>query len=217
MFTILDRNPPDPATGSESQTLIRSRSISFEWARKSECTSITFANVSFSYPSRPSQMVLNNLNLKIPPGSTVALVGKSGGGKSTVINLIQRFYDPTKGAILIDDQNLEDMDMERHRLQIGSVTQDPVLFSGYVSCSYKNLNIFFSLNKNAYLSYSFLYRTILSNILYGLRDYDLDQIRDEVIEAAKSANAHDFIMSFPSGYATEVGERGVQLSGGQKQ
>ena len=87
----------------------------------------------------------------------------------------------------------------------------------YVSCSYKNLNIFFSLNENAYLSYSFLYRTILSNILYGLRDYDLDQIRDEVIEAAKSANAHDFIMSFPSGYATEVGERGVQLSGGQKQ
>lgn len=101
------------------------------------------------------------------------------------MSLLQRFYDPSAGKILIDGRDLRTMDIQNHRRQIGTVTQDPVLFSG----------------------------TILSNITYG----NLSATRENAIEAAKLANAHNFIASFPDGYDTEVGERGAKLSGGQKQ
>jgi ATP-binding cassette subfamily B (MDR/TAP) protein 1 len=124
--------------------------------------------------------------LNVPAGKTVALIGKSGCGKSTIFSLLQRFYDPSSGDISISGTNLKDLNVLNYRKSIGTVTQDPMLFSG----------------------------TIMSNIAYCAPD---STSMEQVIEAAKLANAHSFIESFEDGYNTEVGERGVQLSGGQKQ
>ncbi|HCU7048080.1 SAV1866 family putative multidrug efflux ABC transporter [Staphylococcus aureus] len=129
--------------------------------------------------------ILKDINLSIEKGETVAFVGMSGGGKSTLINLIPRFYDVTSGQILIDGHNIKDFLTGSLRNQIGLVQQDNILFSD----------------------------TVKENILLG-RPTATDE---EVVEAAKMANAHDFIMNLPQGYDTEVGERGVKLSGGQKQ
>jgi ABC-type multidrug transport system fused ATPase/permease subunit len=106
-------------------------------------------------------------------------------GKSTIVNLLQRFYDVSSGRIMINGADIKSFDLKQHRHRIGIVTQDPVLFTG----------------------------TIISNIMYGMPN----ATREEAIEAAKSANAHDFICTFPDDYETEVGERGIALSGGQKQ
>lgn len=144
---------------------------------------IEIRNVSFEY--HESEVVLHNINLKIRPGQTVALVGSSGGGKTTLCRLIPRFYDVTEGAILIDGIDVRDIRIEDLRKAIGVVQQDVFLFTG----------------------------TIKENILYG-KPTATDE---EVIEAAKRANIHDFIMSLPNKYDTYVGERGVKLSGGQKQ
>lgn len=144
---------------------------------------IEIRNVSFEY--HESEAVLHNINLKIRPGQTVALVGSSGGGKTTLCRLIPRFYDVTEGAILIDGIDVRDIRIEDLRKAIGVVQQDVFLFTG----------------------------TIKENILYG-KPTATDE---EVIEAAKRANIHDFIMSLPNKYDTYVGERGVKLSGGQKQ
>ncbi|KAL1828350.1 hypothetical protein ACET3Z_006762 [Daucus carota] len=146
---------------------------------------VELRHVEFEYPSRPEPMVFKDLNLKIPAGKMVALVGESGSGKSTVIALLQRFYDPIKGEILIDGVPIEKLQLKWLRSQMGLVSQEPALFA----------------------------TTIKENILFGKEDADID----EVIEAAKASNAHNFISQLPQGYDTQVGERGVQMSGGQKQ
>ncbi|HDG1350444.1 TPA: SAV1866 family putative multidrug efflux ABC transporter [Staphylococcus aureus] len=145
---------------------------------------IDIDHVSFQYNDNEAP-ILKDINLSIEKGETVAFVGMSGGGKSTLINLIPRFYDVTSGQILIDGHNIKDFLTGSLRIQIGLVQQDNILFSD----------------------------TVKENILLG-RPTATDE---EVVEAAKMANAHDFIMNLPQGYDTEVGERGVKLSGGQKQ
>lgn len=143
---------------------------------------IEFDCVSFAYEE---DEVLTNISLNIRPGETAALVGMSGGGKSTIISLIPRFYDVTSGAIRIDGHDIRDVKVKSLRDQIGMVLQDSILFSDSVK----------------------------SNILIGKPD----ATDEEVIAAAKAANAHDFIETLSEGYDTRVGERGVKLSGGQKQ
>ena len=145
---------------------------------------ISFENVSFHYADS-DQMVLNHVNLDVPAGEYVALVGSSGAGKSTLCSLIPRFYDVTGGTIRVDGQDIRNIKLSDLRNHIGIVQQDVYLFAG----------------------------TILENIRYGKPDAS----REEVIRAAKEANAHEFIMNFPDGYDTDIGQRGVKLSGGQKQ
>ncbi len=145
---------------------------------------VELENVSFKYDQN-GNTILNNINLHIKPGETAAFVGMSGGGKSTIVSLIPRFYDATKGKVKIDGMNVTDVTLQSLRSQIGIVLQDNILFSDSVK----------------------------QNILMGRPD----ATDEEVMEAAKAANAHDFIMSLPDGYETKVGERGVKLSGGQKQ
>lgn len=160
---------------------------------------IEFHNVKFQYPSRPGKFILNDLNLKIKAGSTVALVGPSGEGKSTIVRLIERFYDVNNandgGYVSLDGKNLKDLNVNWLRNQIGLVSQEPVLFS----CS------------------------IRDNIAHGVSSSSSSEgssskpTQEQIEEAAKMANAHDFIMSFPDGYDTQVGDKGSKLSGGQKQ
>ncbi|KAF6275765.1 ATP binding cassette subfamily B member 8 [Rhinolophus ferrumequinum] len=148
--------------------------------------SITFHNVSFSYPCRPGFQVLRDFTLTLPPGKIVALVGQSGGGKTTVASLLERFYDPTAGMVTLDGWDLRTLDPSWLRGQvIGFISQEPVLFG----------------------------TTIMENIRFG----KLGASDEEVYAAAREANAHEFITSFPEGYHTVVGERGATLSGGQKQ
>ena len=144
---------------------------------------VRFEDVSFSYFNQ--RVVLDKLNFAVEPGEVVALLGATGSGKSTIINLIPRFYDVTSGRISVDGSDVRDVTLNSLRDQIGIVLQETVLFAA----------------------------SIRENIAFGL-----DDVNDEaVIEAAKAAQAHDFIMAMPEGYDTEVGERGVTLSGGQKQ
>ncbi len=145
---------------------------------------IAVRNVSFRYPNTDKQ-VLEDINIDIAPGQMVALVGPSGAGKTTLSNLIARFYDPTQGSISLDGVDLRDIDLDSFRSLLGIVEQDIFLFDG----------------------------SITQNIGYARRDVT----REQIIEAAKQANAHDFISSFPKGYDTLIGERGVKLSGGQRQ
>ncbi|XP_057737121.1 ABC transporter B family member 15-like [Arachis stenosperma] len=142
-------------------------------------------HVEFAYPSRPDNMILSNFSLKIPAGKTVALVGGSGSGKSTVISLLQRFYDPIGGEIRLDGVPIMKMQLKWLRSQMGLVSQEPALFA----------------------------TSIKENILFGREDAS----EQEIVEAAKASNAHNFISQLPQGYDTQVGERGVQMSGGQKQ
>jgi ATP-binding cassette, subfamily B, bacterial len=144
---------------------------------------IEFKNATFKYEG--SEEILSNINLKIEKGKTLALVGPSGGGKTTICHLIPRFYELNKGKITIDGEDIKEITLKSLRKNIGIVQQDVFLFTG----------------------------TIKDNILYGNPEAN----DDEVIEAAKNANIHDFIISLPEGYETYVGERGVKLSGGQKQ
>lgn len=157
-----------------------------EGAKELEVTegSITFDHVSFEYPD-DHNAVLHHMNLQIRPGEKLAVVGPSGGGKTTLCNLIPRFYDVTDGSILIDGQNIAKVTQKSLRKHIGIVQQDVYLFSG----------------------------TVAENISYGR----MGATREEIIEAAKLAGAHEFIMELAKGYDTYVGERGVKLSGGQKQ
>lgn len=145
---------------------------------------IRFDNVSFEYPDDHNR-VFQNLNLEIHPGEKVAIVGPSGGGKTTLCNMIPRFYEATEGQILIDGKDIRKYTLKSLRSNIGIVQQDVYLFSG----------------------------TVYDNIAYGKENVT----REEVIEAAKKAGAHEFIMELKDGYETYVGERGVKLSGGQKQ
>jgi ATP-binding cassette subfamily B protein len=145
---------------------------------------VAFEEVSFRYFSS-SDPVLKSVSFVAEPGQTIALLGATGSGKTTIINLIPRFYDPSEGRVTIDGQDLRQVTLDSLRSQIGIVLQETTLFSG----------------------------TIRENIAFGRTDAMLE----EVISAAKAAAAHDFILSFPEGYDTPVGERGATLSGGQKQ
>ena len=145
---------------------------------------ITFENVDFKYRDS-TEKILKNINLNVKKGETVAFVGNSGGGKSTLVNLIPRFFDVSSGSLRIDGIDIRDYEIKSLRKAIGIVPQETFLFSG----------------------------TILSNIKYSRRDATFE----EIVEAAKQANAHEFIENLSDGYNTEIGERGVKLSGGQKQ
>lgn len=145
---------------------------------------LEFNNVSFEYEGN-GKRILNHIDFTIEPGQTVAFVGMSGGGKSTIISLIPRFYDVTAGQVLVDGLDVRDVTIASLREQVGMVLQDNILFSD----------------------------SVRENILMGKPE----ATEEEVIAAAKAANAHDFIMNLPEGYNTKVGERGVKLSGGQKQ
>ncbi|MDV3661449.1 antibiotic ABC transporter ATP-binding protein [Elizabethkingia anophelis] len=144
---------------------------------------IEFKNVGFYY--NKENLILKNFNLSIPKGSTVALVGQSGSGKTTIANLLARFYDVTEGAITVDGNNIKDLKLKEYRAILGMVTQESVLFND----------------------------TIYNNIAMGKEN----ATREEIIEAAKIANAHQFIESLPDSYETNIGDDGNKLSGGQKQ
>ena len=143
---------------------------------------IEFRNVSFSYGEKP---VLSEINFKVDAGQVVAVVGMSGAGKTTLINLIPRFYEVTEGAILIDGIDIRDVTLASLRSQIAIVTQQTILFND----------------------------TFKNNIAYG----DIRKSDEEIIAAAKAANAYDFIMKLPRQFETNVGEQGIRLSGGERQ
>ncbi|GFP91251.1 ABC transporter b family member 9, partial [Phtheirospermum japonicum] len=174
IFELLDSKPTIDSSSDEGTTLASVRG------------EIEFRHVSFKYPTRPDIQIFRDLCLSIPSGKTVALVGESGSGKSTVISLIERFYNPDSGEILMDGVEIHKLKLGWLRQQMGLVSQEPILFN----------------------------ETIRANIAYGKEG---DVTEEEIVEAAKSANAHNFISGMPQGYDTSVGERGVQLSGGQKQ
>ena len=144
---------------------------------------IEFNNVNFSYNEK--EQVLSGISFSVAPGTNIALVGSSGGGKTTICHLIPRFYDVNEGEILIDDVNIKDYTLESLRGNIGLVQQDVFLFTG----------------------------TVGENILYGRPE----AAYEEMVEAAKKADIHEFVSSLPDGYQTWIGEKGVRLSGGQKQ
>jgi ATP-binding cassette subfamily B protein len=146
---------------------------------------ITFENVSFHYNGNNDTSVLEGINLTVEPGKTVAVLGATGAGKSTLVNLVPRFYDTSAGRILIDDVDIRQVQQDSLLAQIAVVPQETVLFSG----------------------------TVRDNIRYGCPEAS----DEEVVAAARAAQAHDFITHLPSGYDTHVEERGVNLSGGQKQ
>ncbi|XP_010439908.1 PREDICTED: ABC transporter B family member 9 [Camelina sativa] len=174
IFDILDSKPKIDSSSDEGTTL------------QNVHGDIEFKHVSFRYPMRPDVQIFRDLCLSIPSGKTVALVGESGSGKSTVISMIERFYNPDSGKILIDQVEIQTFKLSWLRQQMGLVSQEPILFN----------------------------ETIKSNIAYGKTG---GATEEEIVSAAKAANAHNFISSLPQGYETSVGERGVQLSGGQKQ
>eukprot|EP00535_Pseudo-nitzschia_heimii_P007475 CAMPEP_0197184268 /NCGR_PEP_ID=MMETSP1423-20130617/9534_1 /TAXON_ID=476441 /ORGANISM="Pseudo-nitzschia heimii, Strain UNC1101" /LENGTH=1555 /DNA_ID=CAMNT_0042635045 /DNA_START=48 /DNA_END=4715 /DNA_ORIENTATION=- len=146
---------------------------------------LNFESVEFYYPTRPGQTVLKDLSIDIPAGKTIAFVGPSGGGKSTVVKLLERFYDPIAGSVKLDGTNVKEINVKHLRSIMGYVGQEPGLFA----------------------------TTIGKNIAYGCPGCSQEQIE----EAAKQANAHNFIKQLPDGYDTHVGDKGSQLSGGQKQ
>ncbi|XP_031108792.1 ABC transporter B family member 15 [Ipomoea triloba] len=147
---------------------------------------VEICDVDFAYPARPNVVIFKGFSITIEAGKSTALVGQSGSGKSTIIGLIERFYDPTSGVVKIDGRDIKSYHLRALRKHIALVSQEPTLFAG----------------------------TIRQNITYGASD-DLDEA--EIIEAAKVANAHDFIAGLKDGYDTWCGDRGLQLSGGQKQ
>ncbi|XP_006158809.1 multidrug resistance protein 1, partial [Tupaia chinensis] len=159
---------------------------SADWHVKFE-GNVTFNEVVFNYPSRPNVPVLQGLSLEVKKGQTLALVGSSGCGKSTVVQLLERFYDPIAGTVKIDGEEIKNLNVQWLRAQLGIVSQEPILFD----CS------------------------IAENIAYGDNSRFVSQ--EEIVKAAKEANIHSFIDSLPDKYNTRVGDKGTQLSGGQKQ
>ncbi|XP_025093405.1 LOW QUALITY PROTEIN: multidrug resistance protein 1-like [Pomacea canaliculata] len=175
LFTIIDRQPKIDIDKSGGLQLNKYSG------------QVAVANATFFYPTRPTVRVLGGLDLAVEGGQTLALVGGSGCGKSTVIQLLLRFYDSESGAVLLDGEDSRNLDLRWLRQQIGLVSQEPVLMDG----------------------------SIASNIAYG--DNTREVPMADIIAAAKTANIHSFIASLPQGYDTNVGDKGTQLSGGQKQ
>lgn len=174
VFAVLDRETkiePDNPQGYKPEDL------------KGE---VAIVGVDFTYPLRPDVTIFKGFSLDITPGRSTALVGHSGSGKSTIIGLIERFYDPLRGVVNIDGRDIKTYNLRALRRHIGLVSQEPTLFSG----------------------------TTRENIMYGAAETTSEA---EVEDAARSANAHDFISNLKDGYNTWCGDRGVQLSGGQKQ
>ncbi|KAL5774111.1 hypothetical protein ACOSP7_011668 [Xanthoceras sorbifolium] len=174
ILQIIDSKPEIDSSSNEGATLSYVRG------------DIEFDHVSFKYPNRPDVQIFKDLCLIIPSGKTVALVGESGSGKSTVISLLERFYNPNSGNIFLDNVEIRNFKLSWLRQQMGLVGQEPILFN----------------------------EPIRMNIAYGKQGQASEE---EIIAAAKAANAHNFIAALPQGYDTNVGERGTQLSGGQKQ
>merc|ERR1739844_541889 len=148
---------------------------------------VDLKDAEFTYPTRRDVQILNHLQLSIKKGEKIALVGESGCGKSTVIQLIQRFYDLNQGSLELEGNNIQSLNLPYVRSKLGIVSQEPVLFD----------------------------RSIAENIQYG--DNERTVSMEEVIDAAKKANIHSFVATLPAGYETKVGGKGNQLSGGQKQ
>ncbi len=170
LFEVIDHPPTEPADAAKPP-------LNLSQAR------VEFANVQFAY--RPGERVIKNLSFVAEPGKLTALVGPSGGGKSTIFNLMLRFYEPAGGAIVIDGQNIAALSRRSLRSQVAYVGQDVFLFRG----------------------------SVRENIALGRAGAS----ETEIIAAAKAAYAHDFIMAFPRGYDTPVGEHGLQLAGGERQ
>jgi len=168
VFEVIDMQP-EPVNKNAQKKTIEGR--------------VTFEDVRFGYDK--SNPVLKAVSFDVAPGEMIGLVGHSGAGKSTTINLIGRFYEPDSGILKIDGIDYRDLDVQNYRSQIGIVLQEPFLFNG----------------------------TIAENISYGNPEASFEQI----VEAARAANAHDFVLSKPDGYDTVVGERGGKLSGGERQ
>merc|ERR1739844_370844 len=148
---------------------------------------VDLKDAEFTYPTRRDVQILNHLQLSIKKGEKIALVGESGCGKSTVIQLIQRFYDLDQGSLELEGNNIQSLNLPYVRSKLGIVSQEPVLFD----------------------------RSIAENIQYG--DNERTVSMEEVIDAARKANIHSFVAALPAGYETQVGGKGSQLSGGQKQ
>lgn len=160
IFEMIDRNPTIDTEDRKGKALSYVRG------------EIEFKGIYFSYPSRPDTSVLQGLNMRVPAGKTVGLVGSSGSGKSTTIALLQRFYDPIEGEVFLDGYKIRKLQLKWLRSQMGLVNQEPVLFA----------------------------TSIRENILFGKEGASMD----DVISAAKAANAHDFITKLPEGYETQV-------------
>jgi ATP-binding cassette subfamily B (MDR/TAP) protein 1 len=150
---------------------------------------VRFEDIHFRYPTRPGVRVLRGLNLTIEPGTYVALVGASGCGKSTAIQLIERFYDPLAGHVFLDGQDVAKMNIQEYRKHIALVSQEPTLYAG----------------------------TVKFNILLGATKPEAEVTQEEIEEACRKANILEFVQSLPDGFETQVGGKGGQLSGGQKQ
>ena len=184
IYSVIDRKSPINVMARDGIKPMRSK----------QPVAIDLVNLTHIYPSRPGVTVMNDVNLHIPAGKTTALVGASGSGKSSIIYLLERFYQPVSGQIFFDGVDISTLDLKWLRQQIALVGQEPTLFA----------------------------TTVLENIQHGLIGTEHEFARPEekyqlAIEAAKKANAHDFISMLPEGYDTNVGERGFLMSGGQKQ
>jgi len=201
VFELINRKPKrtDPAltggtgtgaTGTQAEKKHRVDQFRSAGMRPAKCSGeITLNSVVMSYPSRPGQTVLDGLTLRVPPGAVAALVGPSGGGKSSVISLVQNLYETTSGDVCIDGRRVQDLCPDWLCQNVAVVSQEPTLFA----------------------------RSIYRNIIFGLEGTDNEPTKEEVEEAARLADAASFIEKLPMKYDTYVGERGVQLSGGQKQ
>lgn len=183
IYSTIDRTSPINPDSNEGEKLPHLKGT------------VELRNIRHIYPSRPEVVVIEDMSLSIPAGQITAIVGTSGSGKSTIVSLVERFYDPIRGQVLIDGVDIRTLNVRWLRQHISLVQQEPILFS----------------------------TSIENNIRYGLFNTELESINEEdrikelIVDAAKMANAHDFITALPEGYDTIVGERGCLLSGGQKQ
>ena len=216
VFRNIESAKTDPIDGLSVEGIVPSKSIQGK---------LELINVSFSYPNRKNVQIFKNYNLIVEPGETLALVGPSGSGKSTIMALLLRFYDPDEGEILLDGINLKSLNIRWLRSQFGYVGQEPTLFVGTVEDNIKNGVVDDSVDykKNPVISYEDFVEQHRSNALNGHTDVPTDgdvemgSRRNDVVEACIKSNAHNFILSFPQGYKTDVGEGSIMVSGGQKQ
>jgi ATP-binding cassette subfamily B (MDR/TAP) protein 1 len=178
IFKIVDRRPTIDSTSRDG---IKEKPVTVS----GNTGEIDAKDIDFAYPTRSNIKILKKFTLDIKSGETVAFCGPSGGGKSTIVSLVQRFYDPQAGELTLDGVRLDEYNIKFLRDQMGLVGQEPVLFTG----------------------------SIAENIAYGLPG----ATREQIVEACKMSNAHNFISNFPEGYDTSVGTKGHELSGGQKQ